>query len=253
METIPLKQNDVKTENLSSERGIKEMSDQIKAVGGMNLSEFLEIPGNRERLKYKKIVVAGPPRSGKSCFNTGIKAAITAIPNAPYPFILTACPDGEGAWFQETMNNNSELAAKLKREYKSKFTPEFVKTRSDAVKTLGNDSCPLNFIDIGGIITSENAQICEGANAAIILAGENAIKGGLPAEWKKFFDSLGIPVIAEVYSDYNGKKDFSLGVSKDGVFRGSVHHLERGEDLKSRETLKELASYVLNFEKKKQR
>lgn len=242
--------NTLENKHLSAQLGVEKMSNQIKAVDGLKLSEFLATPEGKEIFKYKKIVVAGPPRSGKSCFNTGLKGVIKSITGAPYPFVLTACPDGEGAWFQETMNSNPELAAKIKAEYKSKFTPDFVKMKSDAVKTLGSDSCPLNFIDIGGIITPENAQICEGANAAIILAGETAIQNRLPAEWKKFFDGLGIPVIAEVYSDYNGKEDFSLGVGDDGVFRGSVHHLERGEDLNNRPTLKELASHILTFEKR---
>ena len=233
-----------------AQQRINEMGDQIRAVGGPTLADFLSSPEAKEVFKYKKIVVAGPPRSGKSCFNKGIKDTIQSIPNAPYPFVHTACPDGEGSWFQETMNANPVLAAKLKADYKSKFTPEFVQMQSKAVKNLGNDSCPLNFIDIGGMTTAENAKICEGANAAIILSGETAIAAGLPAEWKKFFDGLGIPVIAEVYSDYNGNEDIVRGVAEDGVFRGSVHHLERGEVLSNRPTLKELANHVINFEKR---
>lgn len=234
----------------SAQQRVNEMGAQIREVGGPTLADFLSSPEAREIFKYKKIVVAGPPRSGKSCFNKGLKDLIKSIPGAPYPLVHTACPDGEGSWFQETMNANPELAAKLKADYKSKFTPEFVQMQSEAVKRLGNDSCPLNFVDIGGIITPENAKICEGANAAIILSGEAAISAGLPAEWKKFFDSLGIPVIAEVYSDYNGKEDIVVGVEDDGVFRGSVHHLERGENLNDRVTLKELADHVLTFEQR---
>ncbi len=233
-----------------AQQRINEMGAQIRAVGGPTLADFLSSPEAKEVFKYKKIVVAGPPRSGKSCFNKGIKDTIKSIPGAPYPLVHTACPDGEGSWFQETMNASPELAAKLKADYKSKFTPEFVQMQSDAVKTLGNDSCPLNFIDIGGMTTPENAKICEGANAAIILSGETAIAAGLPAEWKKFFDGLGIPVIAEVYSDYNGKEDIVVGVEEDGVFRGSVHHLERGENLNDRVTLQELADHVLTFEQR---
>ena len=148
------------------------------------------------------------------------------------------------------MNNNPELAAKIKSEYKSNFTPEFVKRISESISNVGNENTPLNFIDIGGIISPENAEICKDANSAIILCGQTAIEAGLAAEWKKFFDSLGIPVIAEVYSDYKGAEDYIRGVGDDGVFRGSVHHLERGEDLKSRPTLRELAKHVLSFEKR---
>jgi hypothetical protein len=236
--------------NAVAQQRINEMSNQIREVGGQTLADFLATPEAREIFKYKKIVVAGPPRSGKSCFNKGLKDLVQSMPDAPYPFVHTACPDGEGSWFQETMNANPELAAKLKADYKSKFTPEFVQMQSEAVKKLGNDSCPLNFIDIGGIITPENAKICEGANAAIILSSETAIAAGLPAEWKKFFDGLGIPVIAEVYSDYNGKEDIVVGVEDDGVFRGSVHHLERGENLNDRVTLRELVGHVLTFEQR---
>lgn len=75
----------------------------------------------------KKIVLAGPPRSGKSCLREGLKQAIRAIPGAPYPYVITACPDGEGSWFQETVNGDPELAAACKAAYKAKFTPEFVK------------------------------------------------------------------------------------------------------------------------------
>lgn len=232
-----------------SQQKILQMAEQIRSVGCPTLADYLSDPANDERFKFKKIVVAGPPCSGKSCFNTGIKGIIKSIPNAPYPFVFTACPDGEGAWFQETMNVNTELAARLKADYKSKFTPEFVQTRSDAVKKLGNESSPLNFIDIGGMVTPENAKICEGANSAIILAGEAAIDAELPAEWKKFFDELKIPVIAEVYSDYNGKEDLVIGTQEDRVFRGSIHHLERGEDLSQRPTLNALAKYILTFEK----
>lgn len=251
-QVLPTKQEDTAQSEIipPAQQRIKEMQEQIQAVKGRTLSDFLSPQENKEVFKFKKIVVAGPPRSGKSCFNNGIKGILKTIPDAPYPFVLTACPDGEGAWFQETMNADPELAAKLKADYKSKFTPEFVQTRSDAVKKLGSESCPLNFIDIGGMITPENAKICEGANAAIILAGETAISAGLPAEWKKFFDELGIPVIAEIYSDYHGKEDTPVGVAEDGVFRGAVHHLERGENLNDRPTLQELAQHILTFEKR---
>ena len=45
--------------------------------------------------------------------------AIRAIPGAPYPYIITGCPDGEGSWFQETVNNDPELATACKAAYKA--------------------------------------------------------------------------------------------------------------------------------------
>ena len=131
-----------------------------------------------------KVVLAGPPRSGKSCMREGLKQAIRAIPGAPYPYVITACPDGEGAWFQETVNQNPELAAACKAAYKAKFTPEFVERIKTSV-----EKCPLELtlVDIGGIISA-----------------------------------------------YYGTEDKVEGIGQDGVLRGSVHHLERGESVAER-------------------
>lgn len=77
-----------------------------------------------------KIVLAGPPRSVKSCLREGLKQAILTLQrnnsDIPYPYVITACPDGEGAWFQETMEKYPEVAKACKDAYKGKFTPEFV-------------------------------------------------------------------------------------------------------------------------------
>jgi len=58
---------------LPAKQKIIQMAEQIQSAGGPTLADYLSNPENLERLKFKKIVVAGPPRSGKSCFNTGIK------------------------------------------------------------------------------------------------------------------------------------------------------------------------------------
>ena len=81
-----------------------------------------------------KIVLAGPPKSGKSCLRAGLKQAIinfiSKYSSVPYPYVITACPDGEGAWFQETMEKVSRSPLKTCKEtYKGKFTPEYVKVR----------------------------------------------------------------------------------------------------------------------------
>ncbi|MFZ2832012.1 MAG: hypothetical protein WAZ40_02570 [Minisyncoccia bacterium] len=241
-------ENELKPEQLPLSK-VEKIKKQSESVSGVYLDNFTK-EELLEKYRFKKIVVAGPPRSGKSCFNTGIKVIIKSIPNAPYPFIFTACPDGEGSWFQETTNNHPELASQIKQGYKGKFTPEFVAEKSKSVANLGSESSPLSFIDIGGIISSENAQICKNANAGIILCGEEGVENNMIAEWKQFFTELKIPVIAEIYSDYSGKEDIPGEVDSHGTYRGSVHHLERGENLSDRETLRDLADHILSFEKR---
>jgi len=188
----------------------------------------------------KKIVLAGPPRSGKSCLREGLKQAIRAIPGAPYPYVITACPDGEGAWFQETVNHDPELAAACKAAYKAKFTPEFVERVKTSVEKC---SLELTLIDIGGITSVENEAICLGATHIVILAGDTS---KIP-EWREFAKKIGLTVIAEIYSDYYGTEDKVEGISQDGVLRGSVHHLERGESVAERPMIKALAEFLVGI------
>lgn len=184
-----------------------------------------------------KVVLCGPPRSGKSCLRQGLKDAVRRLPGAPYPYVITACPDGEGAWFQETVNSDPDLAAACKAAYKAKFTPEFVRRIADSVH---NVALPLVLVDIGGIPSAENKEICASATHAILLAGNTARF----AEWREFCASLGILVLAEIASDYYGQEDVEPQLGADGVYRGSVHHLERGELVAERATIKALAGIL---------
>lgn len=187
-----------------------------------------------------KVVLCGPPRSGKSCFREGLKKAIRGIPGAPYPYVITACPDGEGAWFQETVNLDPQLAAELKAAYKSRFSAEFVDRVADSVK---NCSLPITLVDIGGIPSAENRIICATCSHAILLSGDISRM----EEWREFCRNLGITVIAEIYSDYDGAEDAIPVMGKDGVLRGSVHHLERGERLESRKAIKAMAKALVEM------
>lgn len=187
-----------------------------------------------------KIVLCGPPRSGKSCLRQGLKDAVRRIPGAPYPYVITACPDGEGAWFQETVNVDPAAATQYKAAYKSKFTPEFVRRIADSVK---NVALPLVLVDIGGIPSAENRQICASATHAILLAGD---MGRLP-EWRTFCEELHISVLAEIWSNYHGTSDVVPQLGADGVYRGAVHHLERGEPVAERATIKALAEILVRM------
>ena len=168
----------------------------------------------------------------------GLKQALRSIPGAPYPYVITACPDGEGSWFQETVKNDPELAAACKAAYKAKFTPEFVKRISESVEKC---SLELTLIDIGGITSVENENICLSATHIVILAGDMS----RVAEWREFAQKVGLTVVAEIHSDYNGTEDNVEGASSDGILRGSVHHLERGEPVASRLMIRALAEHLI--------
>lgn len=188
-----------------------------------------------------KVVLCGPPHSGKSCLREGLKQAIMAIHRegkAPYPYFITACPDGEGSWYTEAVRNNPDLAARLKREYKAKFTWAFAENKALDVK---NASLPLTLIDVGGRIDGKNRLIMQYATHAVILVGDRA----KIAEWEGFCGELNLKVIAVIHSDYQGK--FDAIECESPILRGSVHYLERGEDISQRAIVQVLARVLVGL------
>ncbi len=206
-----------------------------------NIGDMLDSPdqlqGNQSQHPRMKVVLCGPPQSGKSCLREGLKQAICRIEGAPYPYVITACPDGEGAWFSEAARRDADLARKLKEDYKANFTPEFARIRAGWVRDAKNS---LNIIDVGGKISEENRQIMSQATHAVILAGN---MNKVPA-WKDFCESLNLPVIAIIHSDYKGVADCIQTESP--LLTGSVHYLERGEDISTRPMVQALATLLVN-------
>jgi CRISPR-associated protein Csx3 len=204
------------------------------------LGEVIETSEPHKSKQNLKVVLCGPPQSGKSCLRKGLKQAIGNIPGAPYPYVITACPDGEGAWFSDAARRDIDLARKLKQDYKAKFTPEFAIKAAGWVKSANT---PLNIIDVGGKITPENRLIMREATHAVILAGNNG-KEEVPL-WEEFCRDLNIHIVANLSSDYDGKEDKII--TKYPLLTGSIHHLERGEDISSRPMVQALAQVLVQL------
>lgn len=188
-------------------------------------------------MKTIKVVLCGPPHSGKSCLREGLKQAILRITKGePYPYVITACPDGEGSFYSEAARVDPENARRLKEAYKAKFTPEFTQLRASWVR---NTTETLNIIDVGGKISPENRLIMAEATQAVILAGDMS----KASDWKEFCVELGLQVIALIHSDYQGKAD-RIDAEEPSLM-GSVHYLERGEDVSVRPMVQALARKLL--------
>ncbi|MDY6806009.1 MAG: CRISPR-associated protein Csx3 [Cyanobacteriota bacterium] len=192
----------------------------------------------KKRKSQLKVILCGPPHSGKSCLREGLKEAIKRIEGAPYPYMITACPDGEGAWYSEAARRDPALAKKLKDEYKAKFTPEFAEKAAGWVNAA---STPLNIIDVGGKITAENRQIMKPGTHAVILSGDSS----KTAEWEKLCEELGLKVIANIRSEYDASEDAIASLSP--VLTGLVHRLERGEDVSRRPMVEALAKILVGL------
>ncbi|MBW4565953.1 MAG: CRISPR-associated protein Csx3 [Mojavia pulchra JT2-VF2] len=204
------------------------------------LGEIIETDEPYKSKPIIKVVLCGPPQSGKSCLREGLKQAITNLEGAPYPYVITACPDGEGSWFSEAARRDPDLARKLKDEYKAKFTSEFAQKAAGWVRSANT---PLNIIDVGGKITEENRVIMREATHSVILAGGKG-KQKVPL-WEEFCRGLNIHIIANLDSDYQGTEDKIFTQSP--LLTGSVHYLERGEDISSRPMVQALAQILVDL------
>jgi|GEM_PF-974636 len=213
--------NTIGTPDLSTDTGVKTEPVQANSIEKLR--------------KGIKIVVGGPPHSGKSVFIE----ALTNNLDKDHTYAMSACPDGEGPWLQKHYDDPDVVA--LRR--KGGFTPEFVDW---ATKSVQDWNGPLMLVDIGGRTSEENSKIVEGATHAIILAGDIS---EIP-EWKKFFETKGIEVIAVLNSHYLDHKDrfgdpgFLLSDEANDPILASVHHLERGEPAEGRETLQLMAEVI---------
>lgn len=215
----------------SAESVEKKQSSEIsvKEIPIMDTAESLA--ERQEKLKRGiKIVIGGPPHSGKSVFIE----ALTQNLDKDNTFSFSAAPDGEGPWLQRHYNNPEVV----KFRQKGKFTPEFV---ADRKKKIRDWEGPLMIIDVGGWTSEENARMIEGATHAIILAGDLS----KVAEWRDFFEENNIEVIAKLHSHYQGNHDVQRPMEPEkSHIVSSVHHLERGEPAADRETIKQVAGLI---------
>lgn len=217
-------------------KGYKTYITVITHTSAYKVGELIEIDEFPHNKSIIKVVLCGPPQSGKSCLREGLKQAISSMENAPYPYVITACPDGEGAWFSAAAQRDPNLAQQLKSDYRQNFTSDFAKKAAGWVQKANN---PLTIIDVGGKISEENRLIMREATHAVILAGE---MDKVP-EWKEFCQSLQLKVVAIIHSDYEGNTDRIETESP--LLTGSIHYLERGEDISTRPMVQALANLLV--------
>ncbi|MDJ0798939.1 MAG: CRISPR-associated protein Csx3 [Calothrix sp. MO_167.B12] len=191
-----------------------------------------ENPGNI------KVALCGFPNTGKTCFREGLKQALLKISNAPKSYVVSGCPDGDGSWFSDTAKRDTELAEKLKADYKSKFTEEFTQFKA---REFRNVKEPIFIFDVGGKISPENRIIMAEATHAVILVKEDREI----SIWENFCKSLGLQIIGIIFSDYHGTEDFIE--SETPILRGRVHCLQRGVDAENREMIRALARFLVSL------
>jgi len=219
------------------ERGLDRYVVTVSKSDKYQIGDILDI-NREENPKNIKVAICGFANTGKTCFREGLKRALLQIPNPPEFYIVSGCPDGDGSWFSETANRDVDLAKKLKAEYKAKFTEEFARFKAQEFQNIKE---PIFIFDVGGKISPENKIIMAEATHAVILFKEDSEI----VIWEKFCKSLGLEVLAIIFSDYSGTEDFIE--SETPILKGSVHCLERGVDASVREIIKELVRVLVSL------
>jgi CRISPR-associated protein Csx3 len=199
------------------------------------IGDILDV-NREENPNHLKVVICGFANTGKTCFREGLKQALIQIPNAPKSYVISGCPDGDGSWFSDTAKRDIDLAKKLKSAYKSGFSEEFARFKAQEFRNLKE---PIFIFDVGGKISPENCIIMAEATHAVILVKEDSEI----STWENFCKSLGLQIIAIVFSDYHGIKDFIE--SKTPILKGRVHHLQRGVNVGDREIIQALAGILV--------
>jgi len=134
--------------------------------------------------------------------------------------LIYGCPDGEGHWSNIA---NQQLVGVVRQ--KGKFDENFM---TNILSAIRNAEQRLILVDVGGRRTSENERIFKECDGYIILSSK---KEEL-VEWRNFGDRLGLKCIAELDSLLVGES-IVYADKGDGILRGVVTGLERGEYVSS--------------------
>jgi hypothetical protein len=193
-----------------------------------------QIPEKKEIGNCLKVVIVGPPHSGKSIAENFLRKLLPVDDTMR----IAAQPDGEGDWTQNLYGENLDLAKELRN--KGSFTPENVQAWKEQIK---NTDKRFNLIDLGGVVSPENEELCEEANAMIIISSDE----NKNQEWIDLAKRKGLNIIALLHSTLEPQQEWFVKTpDKEWNNEGLVVGLERGKFNES-ETLKSLASYMLEL------
>lgn len=161
---------------------------------------------------FPAVMVGGPPHSGKSVLTYHLSQQLRQ--RSVDHYVVRACPDGEGDWYQEAPPQVRVIRSK------GEFSAPFVEA---VCRDLGRRHLPL-IVDAGGRPRPEQEIIFEQCTHAILVAGT---ANGL-AEWRALVERHGLTILAEVQSSLTAPDAID---ATEPVIRGRIHGLERHESV----------------------
>lgn len=225
----------------------QKINEKMKVAGVLSLGDFLAIPGNLGKIKYKKIALLGESNTGKSTLAYGVRDWVNSAYKKSPVFVLTrANADGQGAWTSATARADIVRATKLKHKAKGNFGLRFEAEAIRSISGIGNERTPLNLIDIGGMPNDSNIRIASNANLAILLLRREMIDSGSLDKWLGFCKKANLPILACVVSDIEG--DNLIISNKYGkTFECVAGGLKRDSDLSQNKVIEQLSEFILRL------
>jgi len=210
-----------------------EISSIIPDNGEGFSSQETEKTPKKEIGSTAKIIIAGPPHSGKSIGERFIRGVLPPQETMR----IASQPDGEGDWTHSIYGEDEELVGQLRK--KGDFSRENVDHWKSQIK---NSDSRFSLVDVGGVVSPENKEICEQANAMIIISSDLE----KTQEWLDLANDTGLNVLSVLHStlDESVEETFKKVESKDWETEGVVVGLDRGK-FQDSETLRHLATYLL--------
>jgi GTPase SAR1 family protein len=165
-------------------------------------------PEKKELTDVAKIIIAGPPNSGKSVFTHELLKYLPSF-NTNY---IDAQPDATGLWYLDKAKQDQQAAKSL--QVKGKYSDENVSVWKEWIK---NSSSRVNLIDIGGKIDKYTEELCSEANSMIIVTR-------YPAEhpetqlWVELAKRKGLHILG-IYQTFLTQEEVPEGYEEESNFR----------------------------------
>lgn len=176
-----------------------------------------------------KIVVCGPPHSGKSVF---VSVLTGLLPRELY-MLVEGAPDGEGitGW-----SSNADPALVKQVRHKGKFLPEFVNW---VVRSINTSTAPITIVDVGGRRSPENERIFKACDHFIVISSN-------PEEtlnWIEFGTGFGLKPLAVLDSVLEGTDE--IYDEKSELLKARISNLDRNSPPRLSITAKAVAGSII--------
>lgn len=177
-----------------------------------------------------KIIVCGPPHSGKSVLVANLMKYLPT----DEPIMIRASFDGEGNW---SNNENQEEVRRVRK--KGENSSLFFKRICQVIE---KQTSKIVLVDIGGVLTQEKEQVFQSCDSFVVVSKDEKMK----QKWLEFGQKLGLECIACLDSRLDGEETIEQTIP---YLQGRIVGLERGKMLQNSQVIEKLTFDIIKKSK----